>query len=159
MDLGATICTRAKPRCDECPGRRDCLAHERGSTDRFPAPREKRALPVREVTWWVLLKNARVLLEKRPSTGLWGGLLTFPEVARRGWKIGARQPLALVEHGFTHFRLRATPVLCIVDAARPTKQQQWLTLERAVTAAVPTPVKRLLYELRRRVGRSSEAAR
>ncbi len=144
MDLGATICTRAKPRCGACPVKGDCVAHEQGSTDRFPAPRAKRVLPVRNVMWWVLLKNGRVLLEKRPSAGLWGGLLTFPEVAARGWKIAAHRELPIVEHGFTHFRLRATPVLCSVAAGRAAKNQQWIALAQAARAAVPTPVKKLL---------------
>jgi A/G-specific adenine glycosylase len=157
MDLGATICARAKPRCGECPVKALCVAHEQGSIDRFPAPRAKRALPVRDVTWWVLLKNGRVLLEKRPGAGLWGGLLTFPEVAQSGWKIAARRTLPVVEHGFTHFRLRATPVLCTVQAARPTNNQQWLALAQAGRAAVPTPVKKLLIRIR--VGRASEGAR
>ena len=157
MDLGATLCTRAKPRCGECPVKRDCLAQERGSIARFPARRAKRALPLREVTWWVLLKNGRVLLEKRPSTGLWGGLLTFPEAVHRGWQIAGREQLPVVEHGFTHFRLRATPVLCTVPAAQRAKRQQWLGLAQALLAAVPTPVRKLLIRIRD--GRASEAAR
>jgi A/G-specific adenine glycosylase len=144
MDLGATICTRMRPRCAECPVKGDCVAHQQGSIDRFPAPRAKRALPVRNVTWWVLLKNARVLLEKRPGSGLWGGLLTFPEVAQTGWQIAARRRLPVVEHGFTHFRLRATPILCRVEAARAAKNQQWIALAQAARAAVPSPVRRLL---------------
>ena len=147
MDLGATSCTRVKPRCGECPIKGDCVAHEQGSTERFPAPRAKRALPVREVTWWVLRKNGRVLLEKRPGNGLWGGLLTFPEMAHPGWKFAARRELPVVEHGFTHFRLAATPVLCNVEAARPAKNQQWLALAQAVRGAIPTPVKKLLIGL------------
>ncbi|HET7364742.1 MAG TPA: A/G-specific adenine glycosylase [Burkholderiales bacterium] len=157
MDLGATICTRMQPRCGECPVKQDCRAHERGSIDRFPAPREKRVLPLREATWWVLLKNGRVLLEKRPGSGLWGGLLTFPEIAHDDWQIAARRQLPSVEHGFTHFRLRATPVLCMVEAAKPTKDQQWLALAQAMRAAVPTPVKKLLIRIRG--GRASAAAR
>ena len=147
MDLGATSCTRVKPRCGECPIKGDCVAHTQGSTGRFPAPRAKRALPVRQVTWWVLRKNGRVLLEKRPGSGLWGGLLTFPEIAQPGWKIATRRELPVVEHGFTHFRLAATPVLCNVEAARPAKNQQWVALAQAVRGAIPTPVKKLLIGL------------
>jgi len=147
MDLGATICTRAKPRCGDCPVKGDCVAHEQGSTARFPAPRAKRALPMRKVTWWVLLKEGRVLLEKRPSAGLWGGLLTFPEIAHASWRVRSRRTLPIVEHGFTHFRLRATPILCAVGAARPAKNQRWIALSQAARAAVPTPVKKLLIGL------------
>jgi A/G-specific adenine glycosylase len=147
MDLGATICTRVKPRCGECPIKSNCVAHAQGSTARFPAPRAKRALPVRELTWWVLLKNGRVLLEKRPSSGLWGGLLTFPEAADKSWRIQSRHTLPVVEHGFTHFRLVATPVVCIVEAARAAKSRQWIALAQAARAAVPTPVRKLLIGL------------
>ncbi len=157
MDLGATICTRAKPRCGECPVKAACVAHDQGSTDRFPGPRAKRASPVREVSWWVLLKNGRVLLEKRPGAGLWGGLLTFPERVDKSWRLESRQTLPVIEHGFTHFRLRATPLLCTVQAARTTANQQWLALAQAARAAVPTPVKKLLIRIR--VGRASEGAR
>ena len=123
------------------------VTHEQGSTARFPAPRAKRAVPLREVTWWVLLKEGRVLLEKRPGAGLWGGLLTFPEIAQASWRVRSRRRLPIVEHGFTHFRLRATPILCAVGAARPAKNQRWIALSQAARAAVPTPVKKLLIGL------------
>lgn len=147
MDLGATICTRVKPRCGECPVKHHCLARAEGSIERFPTPRAKRVLPVREVTWRVLLKGDRVLLEKRPSSGLWGGLLTFPEHLNKSWRMQSRQMLSVVEHGFTHFRLRATPILYTLKAATPTKNQQWLALAKATDAPLPTPVKKLLIGL------------
>ena len=143
MDLGATVCTRTKPRCDACPVRKECVAHEKGWADRFPAPRARKALPLRETTWWVLVKGDKVLLEKRPSPGIWGGLLAFPEVKQPGWK--ARKRLPVVEHGFTHFRLRATPVLC--SGKNLGGAQRWISLGEAIHAPVPAPVKTLLKKL------------
>jgi A/G-specific adenine glycosylase len=124
-----------------------CVARKEGRTTELPGPRARKALPLKRTTWWVLLKKGRVLLEKRPSSGLWGGLLTFPERADDGWRIRRRQALAIVEHGFTHFRLRATPILCVVDEARREENQQWLALARVARAPLPTPVKRLLLEI------------
>jgi len=147
MDLGATVCTRRTPSCERCPVATMCVARREGRTAELPAPRARKALPLKKRTWWVLLKNGRVLLEKRPSSGLWGGLLTFPEVARTGWKIAERRALPVVEHGFTHFRLRATPVLCVVHEARREKNQRWLALARLARAPLPTPVKKLLLEI------------
>src|SRR5437868_2687647 len=74
-------------------------------------------------------------------------LLPFPEIAQASWRVRSRRRLPIVEHGFTHFRLRATPILCAVGAARPAKNQRWIALSQAARAAVPTPVKKLLIGL------------
>ena len=145
MDLGATVCTRRKPQCGACPVQEDCISRKKGWADRFPAPRERKALPLKETTWWVLVKGGRVLMEKRPSPGVWGGLLAFPEVKQPGWT--EVKKLAVVEHGFTHFRLRATPVLCTVRGVRTGEAQRWIDIEKAIHAPVPAPVKTLLGKL------------
>lgn len=155
MDLGATLCARKKPRCGECPVKADCLARKLGATDRFPAPRPRRVLPVRKVTWWLITKGKTILMEKRPSAGLWGGLLAFPETLERGWNVTARRKLPVVEHGFTHFRLVATPMLCRAGRLRLTNGHQWLAIEEAIDGAVPTPVRKVLRELSRAPGRES----
>jgi A/G-specific adenine glycosylase len=148
MDLGATLCARRNPRCSECPVKAECLARKQGATDRFPAPRVKRALPVRKVTWWLITKDKAILMEKRPSAGLWGGLLAFPETIERGWRITSRRKLPVVEHGFTHFRLVATPVLCQATVLRLANGHRWFAIKDAIDEAVPTPVRNVLRELR-----------
>jgi A/G-specific adenine glycosylase len=89
-----------------------------------------------------------VLLERRPGAGLWGGLWTFPETRLPGAAKPRRLPL--VEHGFTHFRLRAQPLLCAVRKAAPSAEAPgriWLDVADAVEAAVPTPVRAVLKNL------------
>jgi A/G-specific adenine glycosylase len=146
MDLGATVCTRIAPRCERCPVVDSCVARKEKRIAELPVPRERRELPVKETTWWIMTKNARVLLERRPSRGLWGGLLSFPENAPSA-RIVSRRRLPVVEHGFTHFRLRATPVLCTVSQMKPASNQQWIALAQAAAAAVPAPVRMLLQRL------------
>ena len=145
MDLGATICTRANPRCDACPVRHECKARQRGRIADFPPPRERRELPRRKATWLVLRRNGAVLVERRPSPGIWGGLWCFPEVDGKRPR-GARA-LEPIEHGFTHFRLRIQPWL-LENRGQSPISGRWLRLEDAERAALPAPVKTLLARLR-----------
>jgi A/G-specific adenine glycosylase len=163
MDLGATLCTKGKPRCDACPVRRTCIALKKGLTAELPAPRPKKEVPSKSTTWLVLRHQGQVLLERRPSPGIWGGLWSFPETNGRdvaqdcrnlGFDVGSIQKLDAIEHGFTHFRLTIHPVLCHVK--RPASRMEapgrlWLELAQAGEAATPAPVKKLLNTFTRRL--------
>jgi A/G-specific adenine glycosylase len=161
MDLGATICTRSAPRCAACPVRNGCGARKSGRTTEIPAPRPRRPLPQKTVTWLVLRRGDEILLEKRPSPGIWGGLWSFPEASARdvaaycaadlGCEILKRRELQALEHGFTHFRLRIRPLLCEVTRAPRVESpgRLWIGIEEARDAAVPAPVKTLLVSLAR----------
>jgi A/G-specific adenine glycosylase len=146
MDLGATVCTRANPRCDACPVADACKARKAGRIGEFPPPRERRELPQREATWLVLRRNGAVLVEQRPSPGIWGGLWCFPEV--NGKRPRGAKALAPIEHGFTHFRLRIRPFLVEIGVRARFPQGRWLKLEEADGAALPAPVRTLLGRLR-----------
>jgi A/G-specific adenine glycosylase len=122
MDLGATVCTRARPRCDACPVSDGCSAHATGKETDFPSPRPARVLPVRSVCM-LMLCNAddEVLLEQRPPAGIWGGLWSFPEfpaaegitdscVESLGITVREAETWPPVRHTFSHFHLDITPV-------------------------------------------------
>jgi A/G-specific adenine glycosylase len=148
MDLGATVCTRSRPDCARCPAARGCVARREGRVAELPAPRARKVLPVKRATWYVHLNRGQVLLERRPEAGLWGGLWTFPEKRLAGGAAPRRLPI--VDHGFTHFRLRARPLVCDVrDAvARDAGAGRlWVDLADAPGAAVPAPVRALLRAL------------
>ncbi len=161
MDLGAGVCVRRQPRCAACPLRNDCVAHRRGLTDRLPMPKPKKTLPRKKTVMLVLQHAGEVLLEKRPDTGIWGGLWCFPEIAQSediericAQRFGARvvmlKPLPVLKHGFTHFHLSITPQQLRVTALAPRAAEPghiWLPLEEARTAAIPTPVRRILARL------------
>ena len=154
MDLGATLCSRKTPACEACPVARECIARRDDRIHELPAPRARKALPLKRTNWYVYLDAGRVLLERRPSSGIWGGLWCFPEKPFPGTRMTHR--LAPVDHGFTHFRLRIQPLLC---ALRGAAGGLWLDLEEAPHAAVPTPVKRLLQDLRRNATRRRRSRR
>jgi A/G-specific adenine glycosylase len=145
MDLGATVCTRSKPACDRCPVARRCVARREGRVAQLPAPRARKALPLKRATWYVHLHAGKVLLERRPEAGLWGGLWTFPEERLRG--VAKAKRLPAIEHRFTHFRLRAQPWLCTPTSQYESAGRLWVDLADAPGAAVPAPVRKLLRTL------------
>ena len=142
MDLGATVCMR-NPRCDPCPVKAQCVARKTGRVAELPSPRARKPLPRRRVTWFVYRHGAKVLLVRRPAPGIWGGLWCFPESALL--KSGRGRALEPIDHGFTHFRLEIRPVLYEVSE---TSGALWLDIDDALAAAIPTPVKKLLQNLK-----------
>ena len=167
MDLGATVCTARNPQCPRCPVRATCGARAANRVAELPAPRPRRRVPTRRTTMLVLRRGGEVLLEKRPSVGVWGGLWSLPEIRgddpvaasaqRYGCEVAALVRLGGLRHGFTHFTLEITPVLATVRRLRPRAAQPgvlWLPIEDAIGAAVPAPVRKLLTAL----GRSGAAA-
>lgn len=163
MDLGATLCTRARPACDRCPLHLHCLALSTDSVEQYPEPKPRRT-PPRQASRWLVVQNpeGKILLEQRPACGLWGGLWTLPEIsldessaswcARHFGQPAQRiKKLAERRHCFSHFQLDIHPEYLVLDRLADKIQDDhsriWTTLDQAVTIAVPAPLKRLLLEL------------
>src|SRR5260221_7597293 len=144
MDLGATVCTRRKPRCEACPVSRDCVARKEQRIDELPAPRARRELPERRVTWLVLRHDGAVLVERRPAPGIWGGLWCPPEHV--GKEPAGAKRVPPLDHGLTHFPVRLKPLLFDV---RLRTQWRWVRVEEADAAAPAPPGKGVLRRLRR----------
>jgi len=158
MDLGATVCTRTRPSCDACPLSGDCEAHRSGQTASIPAPRPNRAMPVRRCLLAVLNnRNGEFWLQRRPPTGIWGGLLCLPEFddldaihewcIQRGLEVGELECLPERRHTFSHFHLDYRPVIGLAkaryNAAEP-GHGAWFAPHPDL--ALPAPVRRLLEE-------------
>ena len=157
MDLGATLCTRSKPKCKECPVSSDCVAFQKGRVSELPTPRARKAVPERSATLLMLMHGNDILLEKRPGSGIWGGLWGLPqfddEEAAKYWFLqngmdaSSGERLETFTHTFTHFKLHITP-LKIELLRKPLHIAQpgnvWLSVEEALGAAIPTPVRKVL---------------
>ena len=162
MDMGATLCTRGKPKCGQCPVQADCAAYQTHRLHELPTPRPRKAVPERHATFLLLMHGNDILLEKRAPQGIWGGLWCLPQlddgqdlvadyVQRNGITVNERIELDAFTHTFTHFKLHITPVLLHV-AHKPLQVQQagsmWLDVEEALRAAIPTPVRMMLGKLK-----------
>lgn len=158
MDLGATLCTRSKPRCNACPLQSTCGAYMENRVKSLPEARPRKVLPERNVTMLLLLQGDEILLEKRPPSGIWGGLWSLPEVpddvdaqelARERYGVEAEllPSLPVLTHTFTHFRLHITPQpLRITKNLNQARQASFVMLghEDAIGAALPTPIRKIL---------------
>jgi A/G-specific adenine glycosylase len=124
MDLGATLCTRSAPACGSCPVNGDCVALAAGEVERFPGRKPKRERPLRETTMVLAVADGAVYLERRPATGIWGGLWSLPEVSDVGDWCAQRFDADAVEtqswdtlrHSFSHYDLDIAPVVVRIDA-------------------------------------------
>ena len=158
MDLGATLCTRTRPACTRCPLAGDCAAQVTGRVAELPQPRPKKTVPQRQVRVAVIAQDGRVLMERRPPSGIWGGLLALPEIADgedaadwllRRFGAPASEPAALatVRHVFTHFRLDIEPMLLRMQGSATAVAEtgmEWLALDALDEAGLPAPVRRIL---------------
>ena len=158
MDLGATVCNRTRPVCATCPLNRGCVAYNENRVAELPAPRPRKPLPQKDTAMLILLRQGEVFLEKRPPTGIWGGMWSFPEdgvedeadLERLGFKGKAGVPLPEMQHTFTHFRLRIVPRVFEVTDTLPAARDQgglWLVPDEAMGAAIPAPVREILAAL------------
>ncbi len=160
MDLGATVCTRARPACTVCPLAGDCAAALAGTQALYPASRPKRARAQRRIAVLVVRDpNGRVLLERRPASGIWGGLYSLPELSAEdspsewcartlGAAVAAESVLATIEHAFTHFDLDLVPRLLELAALPATVNDRddwhWCRPGVELDVGVPAPVAALL---------------
>jgi A/G-specific adenine glycosylase len=162
MDLGATVCTRRKPLCAYCPLTGDCVAKATGRQHDLPAPRPARERRLRKVFMLVAMReDGSVLLERRPESGVWGGLWCLPEfgtstdaLSYAGASLqrveGEPCTLGRVEHAFTHFDLVITPLLvrCSGSAgAVRDAENVWYDTRMPARVGLPAPVKSLLEGL------------
>jgi A/G-specific adenine glycosylase len=164
MDLGATLCVRGKPDCAHCPFAAECVANLTGRQRELPVARPKKTIPTRR-TWMLILRDGpAVLLERRPPTGIWGGLWSLPEAADeaalavRARELGAENALARLApltHTFTHFKLDIEPRLADCDMRAPQgaselrdEESAWVPLDELDAYGVPAPVRKLLEGLK-----------
>jgi len=158
MDLGATLCTRSKPSCLLCPLREGCRAHFLGRETDFPVSKPRKALPQKRTLMPILAnREGDILLYRRPSTGLWGGLWSFPELdnlaaldplaQRHALRLGERRELPGLTHTFSHFQLAIEPWLVRVEDAAPAVTEAdwlWYNLATPPRLGLAAPVKQLL---------------
>jgi A/G-specific adenine glycosylase len=160
MDLGATVCTRTKPKCTTCPLSTDCMAHVQSQETLYPAAKTRKTIPVRSVQMLLLCnEQGEILLEKRPPAGIWGGLWSLPECdsqenieqycqQRYGCRVVSQETTSAFRHTFSHFHLDITPVKLaitnwnsmIMENARIT----WYHPNRSSQLGLAAPVKQLL---------------
>lgn len=159
MDLGATLCTRSKPKCDQCPFNNDCYAFQHDCTTELPSKKPQRKLSTRRTRVLIIQSTEQLLLEKRPQQGIWGGLWSLPEIAintslsqwlqKNSCQLSKEIiKLEKIKHSFTHYHLEIFPVVLSLlnqdDLQIQAKNWQWHQRGQVRHLALPTPIKKLL---------------
>jgi len=160
MDLGATVCTRSSAKCDLCPLNMDCQAFKQDQVAAFPGKKPRRITPVREKRFLIIRNNkGHYLMEKRPPTGVWGGLWSLPELAmdesvdkviKENWQLSVTDfsDLPVFRHTFSHFHLDITPcevhVTSVAQAVADDARYQWCA--DLSKLALATPVSSIMQE-------------
>lgn len=166
MDLGATLCTRSKPKCGSCPLNSSCEAYKQNRVSEFPTAKPRKTIPERHITMLIFMQGDKVMLEKRPPAGIWGGLWSFPEteftdhfkaLAQDKFSMHVQETHALptFSHIFTHFKLHITPqpLLVLMPATQVNEvEYAWFSLDNAISAAIPTPIRAILQSLTKIMG-------
>ncbi len=154
MELGATICTPRKPRCMLCPWREYCQAFKLGVQEQYPRKATKTKQTDHTANAYILRRtDGVILLQRRPESGLLGGLLGLPSTALRPNESDHQLASAIIEwqelgqvlHVFTHMRLQ----LNVLAAAAPQNYQVnanevWLPPDTKLKAQLPTLFRKAL---------------
>ena len=163
MDLGATLCVRGKPACDRCPLAQRCVALATDRTSELPVRKPKKAVPEKDTMMLVISEGGDVLLQQRPDSGIWGGLLSLPELpvsrsaeefelavdnaTRPFGTLAACRKLQPFSHVFTHFKLHVSPFQVVLKKRLLQAAESvyvWYPIAELADAPLPAPVKKLL---------------
>lgn len=165
MDLGAMVCARRKPDCTACPLASDCTAYQRGITAELPERKPRKVLPEKE-TWLLMIEDGdgNLLMERRPPTGIWGGLWSLPELdaaitldelpealeRELGLVCDNPEPLNAFRHTFSHYHLYIYPVRLSHHGARQIAESSlyWQPLATASDLGIPSPIRKILTDPR-----------
>lgn len=164
MDLGATVCVRSKPLCNKCPIQHYCAANKSGIEFILPKNKTKKSLPIRQATLFFIQHDNAVLLEKRPSQGIWGGLWSPLQITnhlnekeikhflKKEFSIKKIQILESFRHTFSHFHLDILPTRISLQTDKRFKNLEnktriWYDLENSPRIGLPQPVKKFLKKL------------
>jgi A/G-specific adenine glycosylase len=163
MDLGATICTRSKPGCDECPLVDGCVANASDQIDAYPGRKGKTVKPLRQTVMALFHVDGSIYLERRPAAGIWGGLWSFPELRADDevieWckeKIDVHameiEQWDIVRHSFTHFDLDIAPISVRVtprsSRVADGEDHVWYDINSPQKIGIAAPVSGLIQKLK-----------
>jgi A/G-specific adenine glycosylase len=166
MDLGAMVCVKTRPNCEVCPLAHCCASFKHNTQDSFPGKKPTKTRPQKQTLMMLHRYQGRVLLYRRPPTGIWGGLWSLPEVEGREeideWQLDhlactqfpSQIKTNILKHQFTHFSLDIS-IAVIEMSELPRKvadegNMAFVTMEQLPDYGLPSPVKRILDDPRYR---------
>ena len=142
MELGATVCgPNTAPRCDDCPVSGLCLGRQRGTAETLPVKKAKKERRVEEKTVFLLMRDRKIALRKRPKTG--GAAVEAVGLSVIDW-----QSRLTAKHIFTHVEWRMTGYALTVRGDGPA-ELEWVDAVGLAARSVPSAFARYYEEAKR----------
>jgi A/G-specific adenine glycosylase len=157
MDLGATLCTRSKPRCTDCPFKKTCQAHQQHNPTFYPVKTIKKTRPVKQKRLLIIEnQQGEILLTKRPAKGIWGGLWSLPEIELNtsydkfeNITLHYHDEYEKIIHQFTHYTLEIFPMHLTTKQNKLTSANfVWYNTNNPLPGGIPSPITKILQELK-----------
>jgi A/G-specific adenine glycosylase len=170
MDLGATICTPKQPVCLLCPWSKFCQAHRLNLQLVIPMSASRDPIPHKLIGVAVIWnEQGQILIDKRPQSGLLGGLWEFPggklehnetlaecvvrEIQEElGIEVAVLEHFMTLEHAYTHFKVTLSVHHCRHVSGEPQPiecdEVKWVTLEELDQYPFPTANQKIIAALR-----------
>jgi len=170
MELGSRICQAKSPRCPSCPLQEYCKAYASGRPERIPRKRPKPAIPHYHIAAGLIWRNGRLLITRRPTNKMLGGLWEFPGgkqengetlqecLAREireelGVTIVVGEPFRSVKHAYSHFRITLHTFHCRLPGGEPRNigvdQWAWASPDELHQYPFPRADRKIIEELLR----------
>jgi len=158
MDLGATLCSRTRPACEQCPVSAHCQALAQQKVNAYPQSKPRKTIPVRQTRLLILQNEAgHILLQQRPPAGIWGGLWSLPECPdditdiprwiKQQFKGTITKTGESMRHTFSHFHLDITPIVALSGPdgrIMDDQHQLWYNPAKPKSLGLAAPIKKLL---------------
>ena len=157
MDLGATVCKRSQPLCNNCPLQSECISFKKNLTKDIHVSKPKKTLPTKEIYLLVINSDDSYLFKKKPSKGIWAGLWSMPELEnfensenwiKKNLGEGNFKILKLGKHktAFTHYKLNIHFQYISIDTLKLPRinNYKWIEKSNLKSAALPSPIRKIL---------------
>jgi len=165
MDLGRVLCTPRNPGCSQCPVRQVCQAFQAGDMETYPIKPQRKPTPHYDIVVGLIQREDKILIQRRPETGLLGGLWEFPggkvESGEQGEAALRREILeetdlqvtigdkvGTIQHAYTHFKITMTAWYCEssqgIARTHAATENRWVTLDELKNFAFPKANNKIL---------------
>ncbi len=165
MELGALMCTPKQPDCHHCPLNCHCKAFEKNIVSRLPIKTKRQPIPHYTIGVGLIVKDGHVLIAKRKTTQMLGGLWEFPGGKQKpnesieetvireiqeetSLEVAIVSKLCVVKHAYTHFKITLNAFICTylsgTACANASEKTEWVATSKLPTLAFPTANKKVL---------------
>lgn len=166
MELGALICTPTSPKCLLCPVRDHCTAFHEGKQHELPIKTKAKKTKALQYAMLAIQKGDKVLMEKRPPTGLLANMWQFPMVELAGEALAAEieeqlsenfsgsvsgaEKIISFKHVFSHLTWNVDGFIAKGENLKVPEGMKWVTAEELESLPISGPVQKMKTALQQR---------